>query len=94
MQQGQQQNRQQQWTPSGTVFSFEADTPDLQQRLQIAERLQNEPGVREIALLREGTTPRIRVGVGPESISAVQQVCQQVLQNLQQTYAGSGSYSG
>jgi len=86
-----QQHQQQQRARNKTVFSFMADTPDPQQFSQITERLQNEPGVREISLLREGTTPRIRVKVSPESISTVQQVLTQVLQTLQQTYAGSSS---
>lgn len=94
-QQRQWQQQHQQQARNKTVFSFMADTPDPSQFSQITQRLQNEPGVREISLLREGTTPRIRVKVSPESISTVQQVLTQVLQNLQQTYAGSyGGGSG
>lgn len=92
-QQGQWQQQQKQHARNKTVFSFTADIPPGQ-FAPLAQRLEMEPGFPEITLLRDGTTPRIRVKVAPESIATVQQVLTQVLQNLQQTYAGSGSYSG
>lgn len=93
-QQTQQGRQNPEWARHKTVFSFMADTPNPEAFTQIAQRLQTEPGIRELTLLRDGPTPRVRVKVTPESLQTIQSVLSQVLQNVQQAYAGGGIYTG
>lgn len=92
-QQGWQQHGQQgQWRESqDTVVSITTVLPNPSTFSRLSEQFQTAPGIREVALLRGGSTPAIRVEVSAEALPNITQVLQQIVQPVQQAYAGSFS---
>jgi len=86
-------HQQGQWRESqDTVVSITTVLPNPSTFSRLSEQFQTAPGIREVTLLRGGSTPAIRVEVSAEALPNITQVLQQIVQPVQQAYAGS--YSG
>lgn len=72
------------------VAKFETVIPSRESFAQLAQQLQSQPGIREVTLLPEGRTPRVRVRATAEAIPHLQNVWSQLQQQVQ-AYAQSGS---
>jgi len=87
-----QQQEQQKWeSRNKTVVSFEAVAPSPEAFTQLAQQIQNTPGLKEVSLRRDGRTPRIRIQATQEALPHITQTLNQVVQTVQQAYASSSS---
>lgn len=92
-QEQQQQNQQQQrWNYNKTIVTVEAVAPSQEAFTHLTQQLMNTPGLKEVSLRREGRNPKIRIQATRESLPNIQNILNQVVQTVQQSYSSSSNF--
>lgn len=77
-----------------TVLSIEAALPSPEAMEQLQRQLHpTQPGLKEISFRREGRSSKVRISATAEALPQIQSVLQNVVQTVQQAYAGAGTSS-